>query len=239
MRLTLKNIGKIENADVKIDGITIIAGENNTGKSTVGKILFSVFNGFYKISDQVKRERASNIGNLTGLLFQDARLDDDESKRVEIRNFFHGLQSLQDAIVSETMRYYSEVQLLKDRIRERILDFNSQYGTRLILESDIDNYIEEVGKSFHISDDDIMRVLLQRRLNDEFGGQINNIFSESEGVIDFEIRNKRVQIMMRDNKIFRMTGSFNLITESAYIDDPFVLDNLGELGFMPLSERLL
>ena len=57
MRLTLKNIGKIENADVKIDGITIIAGENNTGKSTVGKILFSVFNGFYKISDQVKRER--------------------------------------------------------------------------------------------------------------------------------------------------------------------------------------
>ena len=35
MRLTLKNIGKIENADVKIDGITIIAGENNTGKSTV------------------------------------------------------------------------------------------------------------------------------------------------------------------------------------------------------------
>ena len=37
-------------------------------------------------------------------------------------------------------------------------------------------------------------------------------------------------------KISRMTGSFNLITESAYIDDPFVLDNLGELGFMPLSE---
>lgn len=38
------------------------------------------------------------------------------------------------------------------------------------------------------------------------------------------------------NKISRMTDSFNLITESAYIDDPFVLDNLGELGFMPLSE---
>ena len=160
----------------------------------------------------------------------------DELKRVEGRNFFHGLQSLQDAIVSETMRYYSEVQLLKGRIQESISDFNSQYGTMLISESDIDNYIEEVGKSFHISDDDIMKVLLQRRLNDEFGGQINNIFSESEGVIDLEIRKKRVQIMMRDNKISRMTDSFNLMTESAYIDDPFVLDNLGELGFMPLSE---
>ena len=36
MKLTLKNIGKIGTASVEINGITVIAGENNTGKSTVG-----------------------------------------------------------------------------------------------------------------------------------------------------------------------------------------------------------
>jgi len=40
MELQLKNIGMITEANVKIDGLTVIAGENDTGKSTVGKVLF-------------------------------------------------------------------------------------------------------------------------------------------------------------------------------------------------------
>ncbi len=44
MKLHLKNVGKVRSAAIEINGITVIAGENNTGKSTVGKALFSVFN---------------------------------------------------------------------------------------------------------------------------------------------------------------------------------------------------
>ncbi len=40
MNLQLKNTGMIKEAIVKIEGLTVIAGENDTGKSTVGKILF-------------------------------------------------------------------------------------------------------------------------------------------------------------------------------------------------------
>ncbi len=40
MLLKLKNIGMIKEAEVKIDGLTVIAGENDTGKSTVGKALY-------------------------------------------------------------------------------------------------------------------------------------------------------------------------------------------------------
>jgi len=31
----------IKSADIQFDGLTVIAGENDMGKSTVGKILFS------------------------------------------------------------------------------------------------------------------------------------------------------------------------------------------------------
>ncbi len=41
MNLKLKNIGIIEEADIKLDGLTVIAGENDSGKSTVGKVLYS------------------------------------------------------------------------------------------------------------------------------------------------------------------------------------------------------
>lgn len=42
MRLRLRNILKIEAADIEIGGLTVLTGENDSGKSTVGKILFSV-----------------------------------------------------------------------------------------------------------------------------------------------------------------------------------------------------
>jgi len=47
MELQLKNIGMIKEANVKIDGLTVIAGENDTGKSTVGKALFIVLKKYY------------------------------------------------------------------------------------------------------------------------------------------------------------------------------------------------
>lgn len=43
MKLEINNFAKIKKAEIKMDGITIIAGENNTGKRTIGEILFSLF----------------------------------------------------------------------------------------------------------------------------------------------------------------------------------------------------
>ena len=42
MILDIQNINKIQEARIKLNGLTVIAGENGSGKSTVGKMLFSV-----------------------------------------------------------------------------------------------------------------------------------------------------------------------------------------------------
>ena len=54
MKLRLENIGMIKEATVKLNGLTVIAGENDTGKSTVGKALFAVVNYHQAMFD--KRE---------------------------------------------------------------------------------------------------------------------------------------------------------------------------------------
>ena len=61
MQISLKNISKIKEADIKINGITIIAGENNTGKSSVGKALWAIFNSFYNIDKELENERENLI----------------------------------------------------------------------------------------------------------------------------------------------------------------------------------
>lgn len=42
MRLVIENINKIKKAEIELNGLTVIAGANDSGKSTVGRVLFSV-----------------------------------------------------------------------------------------------------------------------------------------------------------------------------------------------------
>ncbi|MEA3314302.1 MAG: AAA family ATPase [Campylobacterota bacterium] len=48
MRLKLNNIGIIKEANITLDGLTVIAGENNSGKSTIGKIIYSLIKTIIK-----------------------------------------------------------------------------------------------------------------------------------------------------------------------------------------------
>ena len=61
MYLKLRNIGKITEADIELTGMTVIAGENNTGKSTVSKALFSAFNSLYKYEDEIYKARYQTV----------------------------------------------------------------------------------------------------------------------------------------------------------------------------------
>lgn len=60
MKLKLNNIGIIKEAEIKIDGLTVIAGKNDSGKSTVGKILFTLI----KTISQSKITTTSNLDYL-------------------------------------------------------------------------------------------------------------------------------------------------------------------------------
>ena len=56
MKLRIRNVAKIEEADLELNGITIIAGNNNTGKSTIGKIVFSLFNSLVNLEEKIVKQ---------------------------------------------------------------------------------------------------------------------------------------------------------------------------------------
>ena len=47
MQITLKNINKIKEGTINLNGLTVIAGVNDSGKSTVGKMLFALPKAIY------------------------------------------------------------------------------------------------------------------------------------------------------------------------------------------------
>lgn len=109
MKLSLRNIGKIKEASVEIDGITVIAGENNTGKSTVGRTLYSLFNSFCDIEEQIRMERVESIGNLIDLMYRNA------TNRLT-RSF--SVRNIAQKIVEQIELFRADQKSVKDEIYE-------------------------------------------------------------------------------------------------------------------------
>ena len=61
MKLSIKNVGILSKVDLEINGITVIAGENDTGKSTISKSLYAIFNGCYRLEERIINTKLNTI----------------------------------------------------------------------------------------------------------------------------------------------------------------------------------
>lgn len=61
MRLELTNINKIKSAAIDLKGLTVIAGTNDSGKSTLGKMLFTVVKSLGETHVNKEEEKADRI----------------------------------------------------------------------------------------------------------------------------------------------------------------------------------
>lgn len=57
MNISLKNIGIIKDSNIEIKGLTVITGQNNSGKTTVGKVLYSVFDAVSNLQQKAENDR--------------------------------------------------------------------------------------------------------------------------------------------------------------------------------------
>ena len=64
MKLEIRNLAKIESADIELDGITMIAGPNDSGKSTCGKVLCTVANAFSQLEKNGREIRVGRIRDI-------------------------------------------------------------------------------------------------------------------------------------------------------------------------------
>ena len=216
MKLSLKNIGKIETASVEINGITVIAGENNTGKSTVGRALFAVFNSFYNIQKQIESERVQNIENLIDMMYRNV------TNRYT-RRFDSG--EIAQKIVAQIYLYKDDTEAVKDIIVKTILQYDENFEKH-IGDNSIDEYIVRIKDGLNVADLDIFKSVLEKKLDAEFAGEVNNIFTDKTGEIVLSIKDTNIIVTIEDNAVKSVVGKIDLHTQTVYIDDPFVIDEV-------------
>lgn len=214
MILTINNIGKLDSVCVEIDGITVIAGENNTGKSTVGKALFSVFHGFYHVEDQILSERIESVNRLLSLMYRKAT-----KKYTNVTN----TEEIAKDIIRNQDLYRGEKDVLKEKIIDSIFQYD-EYFEKYVNNFEIDKVSGQIQEILNVSDEKILISVLDKKINAEFSGQINNLFSIEKGEINLQIKDDNIRICVENHNVIEVKGDISLHTEAIYIDDPLVLD---------------
>jgi predicted ATPase len=134
MNLKLNNIGIIRHANIKLDGLTIIAGENDSGKSTVGKALFALITEHYNLFGDNKKDGYTDIYNK---LFKDdfdkgyqnisINLDTEENIAFDSYHLTSKkLESIKDIIFIESPLIWNFTDFFRD-----IAQIESQIGINL------------------------------------------------------------------------------------------------------------
>lgn len=231
MRLELENIGKLSHANIELKGITVIAGENNTGKSTIGKVLYSVFNSFYNFENVIKetrinlfaqiirRELRSEFPDIYYYIFRysvDIAKEIFQTPQENVTNEF--ISALIEHIVEDHVDVtYDDSGIPIDNIKS--IDVPERF-----VQFVLDNYPRYYKE---ISDKQIFTSVLTRSIKEMFHSQLNNFYKNCEGTIFLQIKDKITKFVLGNNQVKSITDTLSLNTQILYLDNPFILDEWG------------
>ncbi|MDU2588281.1 MAG: AAA family ATPase [Streptococcus sp.] len=237
MKLTLDNIGNVKHAEIEINGISVIAGQNGTGKSTISRSLFSIFSANYDLINKISNDRMRAINDYLEGYFSDIEINRKKSSEIGIFRRINSSPFYTELIkiISENLviifgQNYSEHndESIKEIIIDSINEFNkrnSKYFVLNVEDMDLNVISENVKEILSQSDQSIFNQILTDHLTDEFHNQINNIYNPLTGIISLKIKNEQINVKINQNKA-TADKLINFRTDVVYIDDAAaIVDN--------------
>lgn len=246
MELKIRDFAKLSQADILIDGITVIAGENNTGKSTIGKILFSLFNTISGIDEKIILQRKEVIIESCGLMLR-KYFSHNSSGTAYMRSSFYIANKIASNIIEEQDNE-EDVGLDIERIRTIIVEVISKTIEIQDLKPDELDEFNEMIKSLekkvesilNLSEETIIFEILTRYFNEVFNNQINSLTKRnSKAEVTLEIKGKPINVGFENNTCKKFEGSFSLLNKAIYIDNPYIVDKLDKSESLNMVDGFL
>lgn len=235
MELQLKNIGMIKNSTIKIDGLTVVAGENNSGKSTIGKLIFSLIKSTNRYDEDLEERKEDKIFSLLEKNYFELRKNLDISKD-NLKELF------------SPQRFRRDINRYKiDAIIERV-EFleNIKENFSLDIYKKIQNNLENI-KNLFLSEKDIeeaQKNAFRKSLISEFQGKISNQQTTDSSFVKVdEGKNKIIEIKIENDNVTDFTIFDELyFSDATFIESPIVVQlsesiQLSRTYFEMLEER--
>jgi predicted ATPase len=229
MNLKIKDFGVIKNADIKVDGITVITGNNNTGKSTIGKVFFSYFNSFHdmeiKIDNVLKKKRyADYMEYLTNVLLDIPELKDISRQfiRISIRKLSNKFVWNKEPVEGDEIEKIIQEVGNRYNVQSQDIKIIQKLMVRASEEKLFDKYNADIDES------EIEKEIVTRYFNLIFDGQINSLSEQKDANISINIQGKNLSLVFIDNQCQSIVGNLTILHQAFYLDDPFIADELND-----------
>jgi len=218
MELQLQNIGMIKESTIKLDGLTVIAGENNIGKSTVGKLIFSLIKSSSRYDEDLEEGKDDKLFSLMEKNYFEIRKNFDFSENNNLRDLFH------------SHRFRRDIQRYSFNAIDERIDFLEEIKETVEIEiyEKIKANLLKI-KEIYLGEKDIQKAqknAFRKALISEFKGKITNQNSQNHASIKInESQNKILEITIdKKNKIkdFNIFDEF-YFNDATFIESPIVL----------------
>lgn len=220
MKFEFKNLGVIKEANIEINGLTILAGHNNIGKSYISRMIFSIIKSLNQYESQYQLEIEDRIDAILSEMRYEIRRTIFEPKRPE-KEFSVLYRNLEKKLFDFNFIGNTNETYLKEikKLERDIIDFISKYNkdeSNLIRYKNLSNkyfsnlynlLTETPGK------DKKLISFFEQFLNTEFQKQIN--FEEKVTHINgHDLKLKLFDISIENEKV----SNFNSTTPLKYVD---------------------
>ena len=216
MQIKLKNIGMLEKAELNLNSLTLIAGENDNGKSTIGKVIFCIIKAINKYKDELQESKEHKLKERLDNLFFFTR---------NILTHNPVLKNTEDIYFLILDEYTLEEKLLK--LEELILTVRDKSDLK-----DIEK-IEKVLKEIYIIKDEPEddKKYIESALNKAFFSEFDSsilLNGKEDGQItllenSLELINIRIS---KDNKLSLIEDVEPIqLKDATFIETPLILNN--------------
>ena len=225
MKLSIRNLNIVRQADITVNGLAVIAGENGTGKSTIGKTLFATLKAIAAARGNSSATRDNAIADLADPIFSRLfrlRLSDDGHK-------------IESAFPASRSTFISEISSLTsaddvDRYFTPVLEAVTDTSLRHLLESDINalsSYIAmpaDSGATIASALDSMLRSEFLSNISSESAGypEVSLTDPASDSSLSYTISHCEASITRH--------SAHSAFRDATYIESPLYLHLLDILG---------
>ena len=206
MNLLIKNTGIIKNAEIAFNGLTVIAGKNDTGKSTVGKLMFAIVKAFSRFEQDLNEDKKKHIFEAVRILYFKIRKNYSFEKYPKLKEDFY------------PRFFFKEIETLLDSDDFEKLKFLLEGRKEFFKKTQIEHNINELENLIFQNEDKkfIVKRALTKALVSEFHFEIS-----PKG-----FRNLKSFISLSEgaNDIFKIEIENNKVTELEFYDEVFFND---------------
>ena len=230
MDIKIKNFGKIKEADIDLSGLTLIAGPNDSGKSTVGKCLFALIKSvgnYPQYYNQIKTQQ------LYQEYFNPLRIDTERRSS----NFIRVLLGRPVKPKEDTLFNTYTTSLFSDELREASIEKKIEYLKNILetskkeegLPSNIKDTIEKAINFLNknSSQNEQMSFICDRIFRDVFSGNlINSAHQNDTSSIEYSNEQNLLSINIKGNNISvkNFKPEIPSLRDATFIDNPLLLE---------------